>query len=135
MQSIALRHNIFYYFCFSWMPRGGILSMSKICIKVRPVSQLIAYIAHKCDKVFKNGPSKIFERLSSTSFPFSILEYFVSNGQIMGISRRDIAIISFASYSKENRFILVKLTNRVITLQFIHNIFVCNLLLYKLLRI
>ena len=28
-------------------------------------------------KVFKNGPSKVCERLSSTNFTWSILEYFV----------------------------------------------------------
>ena len=30
------------------------------------------------DKVFKNGPSKIFQRLSSTNITWSTLEYFVS---------------------------------------------------------
>ena len=29
------------------------------------------------DKVFKNGPSKICDRQSSTNFTWSILEYFV----------------------------------------------------------
>ena len=29
------------------------------------------------DKIFKNGPSKIFYRLSSTNFTGPILEYFV----------------------------------------------------------
>ena len=31
------------------------------------------------DKIFKNGPSKIFKRLYSTNFTWFILEYFVPN--------------------------------------------------------
>ena len=34
------------------------------------------------DKVFKNGPSKIFYGISSTNFTWSILEYFAPYGQI-----------------------------------------------------
>ena len=33
----------------------------------------------KWGKVFRNGPSEIFEKLSSTNFTWSILEYFVPN--------------------------------------------------------
>ena len=30
------------------------------------------------DKVLKNGPRKIFQRLSSTNFTWSILQHFIS---------------------------------------------------------
>ena len=37
----------------------------------------IILLHNKSDKVFKNGPSKIFQRMSSTNFTLSNLEYFV----------------------------------------------------------
>ena len=44
----------------------------KFMINLQSVSRII------WDKVFKNGPNEIFQRLSSTNFTWSITEYFVS---------------------------------------------------------
>ena len=40
-------------------------------------------LINKWGKVFKNGPSKIFKRLSSTNFTWFIIEYFVLNMKLI----------------------------------------------------